>query len=82
MSDHVKTLEKAREEMVKARRGFAAELAKPFDRQTADRIRSGFLGAQAVIEQIDKAIDDERKLAPAPPMKGFSANDPYGEADT
>jgi hypothetical protein len=72
MSDYVKALAKAREQMVKARRDLAEGLSKPYDGRTTPGLRSGFIEVQNTIEQIDKAIVDEQKIAPpaAPKYKG------------
>jgi hypothetical protein len=77
MPDHVKVLEKAREQMVKARRDLAEGLSKPYDGRTTPGFRSGFIEVQAAIEQIDKAIADEQKIAPPAAPKGFSGDDGY-----
>jgi hypothetical protein len=79
MSDYVKVLEQAREQMVKARRSLAEGLARPYDGRTTPGLRSGLIEVQTVIEQIDKAIVDERRAAPAAPIKDFDKDDPYGE---
>ena len=63
MSDYEKVLEKAREEMVKARRNIADGLAKLYDGRTTPDLRSNFIDVQTTIELIDKAIADEQKLA-------------------
>jgi hypothetical protein len=80
MADYVKTLQQAREQMVKARREAAEVLSKPFDRQTTPRSQTIFIEAQNTIEQIDKAIAEEYRLAPLAPVK-VSAKNPYGEID-
>jgi hypothetical protein len=75
MSDHVKALEKAREMLVTARRQLADGLTKPYDGRTTPGLRSGFNEVQHTIEQIDKAIEDERKSAPHKPVSGFGGKD-------
>lgn len=77
MSDHVKVLEKAREEMVKARRSIADGLAKPYDPRTTPTLRTGLLEIQAVIEQIDKAIVDERSASSPSPPVGWAGGNAY-----
>jgi hypothetical protein len=77
MPDYVKDLEKARAEMVKARRGLAEALAKPFDRGTTPGFRSQFIEIQTAIEQIDKAIIEEQRAAPAARLKGFTEGGGY-----
>ena len=79
MTDHVETLQKAREQMLTARRELADGLSKPFDRNKTHGFREDFVEIQNVIDQIDKAIADERKLAPPAPIAGFSPEDPFGE---
>lgn len=80
MSNHIHTLQKAREQMVKARREIAEELAKPYNPNNTPRSRSLFNEIQGTIEQIDKAIEEERKIGPPTPVRGFSDNDdPYSE---
>jgi hypothetical protein len=80
MTDHVEILQQAREQMVKARRKIAEELSKPYSSNTTPGSRSAFIDIQNTIEQIDKAIADERKNAPRAPVK-VSAKNPYGEID-
>jgi hypothetical protein len=75
MSDHVKALEKAREMMVKSRREMAEALSELYDAKTTPRNRPLFNEIQHTIEQIDKAIEDERKSAPQKPVSGFGAKD-------
>jgi cobalamin biosynthesis Co2+ chelatase CbiK len=66
MTDYIKTLEKLREQMVDARRDRAAEFLKNFSAHAA------FVESQTIIDLLDKAIEDERKLTPVKPVKGFS----------
>jgi hypothetical protein len=76
MTDYAKTLQNAREQMVKARREAAEELARPYS--DTPRSRTIFVEIQNVIEQIDKAIAEEQRLAPPRP-KRFSPDDRYSE---
>jgi hypothetical protein len=64
MTDHIGVLKKAREQMVKARRDAADILSQPFNRDKTPHAQTVFADAQDTIEQIDKAIDDERKQSP------------------
>lgn len=82
MSDHVKVLQKAREQMVKARRDLADGLSRPDDPGKTPNMRTTFIEVQTVIDEIDKAIADEQKIAPEPPLKRFDKDDPYGEDDS
>ena len=77
MTDHVKASQQAREQMVAG--GHAEELSKPFDRNTTPGFRTTFIEIQNVIDQIDKAIKDEQKLAPTAPIKRFDKDNPYSE---
>ena len=77
MTDHVKTLHQAREQMVDTRRKLAEELGKPYDPKKTPRMRTNFVEIQTVIEQIDKAIADEQKLVA--PVKRFGDEDRYTE---
>ena len=54
-------------------------LSKPFDRNTTPGVRTNFIEIQNVIDQIDKAIKDEQKLAPTAPIKRFDKDNPYSE---
>jgi hypothetical protein len=74
MPDHIKALKKAREEMVNVRRLLAGSLSKP---NMASDDRSAFIEVQNTIEQIDKAITDERKSAPPAPIKVPDEDDGY-----
>ena len=79
MTDHVKTLQKAREMMVEERHVVAEGLSKPYDPRKTPRLRSIFIEVQNTIDRIDKAIEDEQKLAPQRSVKGFSGDDRYTE---
>lgn len=63
MNDHVKLLEKARAQLVKARRHRAEDLLKDFGAYAA------FVDIQTAIASVDAAIEDERKLAAAEPAR-------------
>jgi hypothetical protein len=78
MPDPIKVLEKAREEMVKARRDLADGLSKPYDPRKTPEMRTTFIEVQSVIDQINKAIAEEQKFAPPARVKGFSTDNPYG----
>jgi hypothetical protein len=60
MPSPIEVLQKAREQMVRARREVADVLAKPFDPQTTPGARTSFMQIQATIDHIDKAIIDEK----------------------
>jgi hypothetical protein len=79
MTEHVKVLQRAREQTVKARRDLAKVLAEPYDPRKTPESRTTLIEIQNVIDQIDKAIADERKIAPSAPTKELSLNDPYGD---
>jgi 3-mercaptopyruvate sulfurtransferase SseA len=64
MTEYVDVLNRAREQMVKARRELTAVLAKPYDKRTTPQARITFTEVQNTIDQIDKAIADERKPEP------------------
>ena len=76
MTDHVDVLQKAREQMIKARRDLADGLSKPYDGRTPD-LRKSFIEVQATITRIDDAIADEQKNAPRAAPKGFGGDDGY-----
>jgi len=57
----IEVLQKAREQMVQARREAAEVLAKPGEPQTAAAARTTFMQIQATIDHIDKAIIDEKE---------------------
>jgi len=61
MANHIETLEKAREQLVAARR----RLADKFSASAG--FRNAFIELQTTINLIDRAIDDEKKLAQAAP---------------
>jgi hypothetical protein len=79
MTEHVKVLQTGREQMVKARRDLAMVLAEPYDPRKTPQSRTTLIEVQNVIDQIDKAIADEWKIAPPAPTKELSADDPYGD---
>jgi hypothetical protein len=60
-SSAIDVLQKAREELVKARRQIAEVLAQPYGRTRTPEARVNFVEVQNVIESIDRAIADERK---------------------
>ena len=76
-TEHAKVLRQGREMMVKQRRELAEGLAKPFDSRSTPSLRTIFNEIQHTIEQIDKAIAEEQKFAPADPPKGFGPDDGY-----
>lgn len=60
---HVGKLIEAREHAVKARRDvIAGALAQPYKRGASENMQEVFLNLQGVIEAIDRAIEDERRL--------------------
>jgi hypothetical protein len=61
-SSPIDVLQKAREELVKARRQIAEVLAQPYGRTRTPEARANFIEVQMVIDSIDKAIADERNL--------------------
>jgi hypothetical protein len=79
MTEHVKALQAAREQMVQARRDLAIVLAEPYDPRKTPQSRTTLIEVQSVIDQIDKAIADEWNVAPLAPAKQLSADDPYGD---
>jgi hypothetical protein len=60
MPSPIEVLQKAREQMVKARRDVAEVLARPYDPRTTPDARTSFMQIQATIDHIDKAIVDEK----------------------
>ncbi len=58
-SSPIDVLQKAREELVKARRQTAEVLAQPYGRTKTPEARTNFMEIQAVIDSIDRAIADE-----------------------
>ena len=60
MSSPIEILQKAREQMVKARRDVAEVLARPYDPRTTPEARTSFMQIQATIDHIDRAIADEK----------------------
>lgn len=79
MTEHVRALQMARERMVKARRDLAKVLAETCDSRKQPENRTTLIEVQNVIDQIDKAIADEWKIAPPAPVREISADDPYGD---
>jgi hypothetical protein len=65
MSDHAALLKKARERLVEDRRDLAKTIAAPFEREKTRDAREKFVDIQAVIEAVDRAIEDEDRLARA-----------------
>jgi hypothetical protein len=59
--EHLKTLETAREQLVKQRRGLADALAKPYSRGESETWLNSFVQLQAAIDAIDRAIGDEKE---------------------
>jgi hypothetical protein len=76
MTEHVKTLEKAREQMIKARRELAEQLSK-YHNINQPQFRTAFIEVQSTIEQIDKAIAEEQKVALAAPPKASASDSRY-----
>jgi hypothetical protein len=61
MPTPIEVLQKAREQMVKARRDVAEVLARPYDHRTTPEARTNFMQIQATIDHIDKAVIDEKE---------------------
>jgi hypothetical protein len=53
--------------------GAQAGLSKRYDGRTTPGLRAAFVEVQSTIEQLDKAIADEYKIAPPAPPKGLAA---------
>ena len=64
MPDYIQTLHTARERLVTDRRGFAEQLAKPYERVATERAREAFVAIQKAIAAIDASITDEKVVAP------------------
>jgi hypothetical protein len=62
-NEHVKNLSAARERLIAERRALAGELAKPFERLKTSESREKFIAIQHVIESIDRALADEKRIA-------------------
>jgi hypothetical protein len=60
MPSPIEVLQKARKQMVKARRDVAEVLARPYDPRTTPEARVSFMQIQATIDHIDKAIIHEK----------------------
>jgi hypothetical protein len=59
MSDeHIDNLQRARAKLIEQRRASVQMLAGPYERDT-ERARERFMEAQAAIEAMDRAIEDE-----------------------
>jgi hypothetical protein len=58
---HTELLKKARERLVEDRRDLAKTIAAPFEREKTRDAREKFVDIQAVIEAVDRAIEDEEK---------------------
>ena len=56
---HAALLKKARERLVEDRRDLAKIIAAPFEREKTRDAREKFVDIQAVIEAVDRAIEDE-----------------------
>jgi hypothetical protein len=63
MTAEVEALEKARQQMVKARDQLAQKLGQPYQRTQTEDWRAQFREVQATIEAIDRAIADEKRFA-------------------
>jgi hypothetical protein len=62
-NEHIGKLIEAREHAVKARRDVVAgALAQPYKRGASENMQEVFVKLQGVIEAIDRAIEDERRL--------------------
>jgi hypothetical protein len=63
MTERLETLKKARDRMIEDRDAHAKVLAAPYDRDKAERARSRFVEAQALIEALDRAISAENSVS-------------------
>jgi hypothetical protein len=59
---HIEELKRARERLVEQRRGFAKQIAGPFERGKTDDARAKIIESQAIIDALDRAIEDEGKI--------------------
>ena len=57
---HTALLKTARERLVEDRQAFAKIIAAPFEREKTRDAREKFVDIQAVIEAVDRAIEDEQ----------------------
>jgi hypothetical protein len=63
---HIGKLIEARAQSVKERREVAQSLAQAYKRGKSENMQEVFIKLQSVIEAIDRAIEDERKLEQRP----------------
>ena len=61
--DHVANLNKVRAQLVENRRALAASLAQPYQRGTTEQTQEQFMDVQAVIDVVDRALQDEKAAA-------------------
>ena len=61
--DHVANLNKVRARMVENRRALAVSLAQPYQRGTTEQTQEQFMDVQAVIDVVDRALQDEKAAA-------------------
>jgi len=60
MSDeHIDNLQRARAKLIEQRRASVQVLAGPYERDKTEQARERFMEAQATIETMDRAIEDE-----------------------
>ncbi len=57
---HMDNLQRARAQLIEQRRSFVQVLAGPYDRGKTEQARENFMGIQAAIESMDRAIEDEQ----------------------
>ena len=58
--EHTDNLNKARAQLIEARRTFAKVLAGAYERGKTEEVRERFVEIQAAIAAIDRAIEDEK----------------------
>jgi hypothetical protein len=62
IQSHIGTLVQAREQSVDQRRQLVEALAKPYERGKTEEWIRKFMEVQALIEAIDRALQDERRI--------------------
>ena len=63
----IKKLIEARDQQVAQRRYVAAELAQGYKRDHTEKMREAFISIQNAIEAVDRATQDEKRLAASNP---------------
>jgi hypothetical protein len=67
-NEHVRKLTAARDRATKDRRELAKALSNPYKSGQTEQLREVFIVVQKMIEAVDRALEDEKRIAKTPSL--------------